>query len=485
MALRWFSGERFWLNRIKSVYLDDDELTASERETQRESGMGVDMIVDISDARSGLTESVNSEALALEDLNDGTCSNCLLTTFDFPEVPWLLEALRLEQTEITVCSHPWPQKRTERAKVWEDLRPCKGAVLHFPGSPQLSQPGADADCAEPEEMCSVHSKLILLQFQDRLRVVISSANLQERFWEMNNEVVWVQDFPPRAADVKNLLDSEFARVLSHVVAQTLDQAPLNRREDWIGRLSGYEIQSCARLVASLPGKSVPTRALASGQLALRLYPAESEAIEQDSCLRRQEASWRLEDLALADASQKVLVAAERLKLKLGTVPLSELDTAPLEVFNLDTDESEGDTFCFARLVLNYDSETSGDHLEAAEVLAAIEVDYGLFALRQHLANEVWGQEREFVAITSAVSGLDEQWFRSLDECCGRPDAEGLDGPKVVVCPTPRIEYRGLDRYEKRLVHHSAPQRSPGRELVSNHSSFECMSKQFERFEASS
>ena len=328
---------------------------------------------------------------------------------------------------------------------------------------------------------------MLLEFHDRLRVVIGSANLQGRFWEMNNEVVWVQDFPPRAADVKNLLDSEFARVLSHVVAQTLDQAPLHRREDWIGRLSGYDMQSPARLVASLPGKSVPTRALDSRQLAIRLYSAESEAIEQDSCLRRQDGSWRLEDLVLDDASKKLLAAAERLKLKLGTIPLSDLDKAPLEVFNLESaDESEGDTFCsFARLVLDYDSETSGQHLEAAEVLAALEVDYGLFALRRHLANKVWGQEREYVAITSAVSGLDEQWFRSFDECCGRADAEGLDGPKVVVCPTPRIEYKGLDHYERRLVHHSPPERSPGRELVPNHSSFESISKQLERFEARS
>ena len=40
-----------------------------------------------------------------------------------------------------------------------------------------------------------HSKLMLIEFKDKLRVVVSSANLYEHDWLYMSNVIWFQDFP--------------------------------------------------------------------------------------------------------------------------------------------------------------------------------------------------------------------------------------------------------------------------------------------------
>ena len=39
-----------------------------------------------------------------------------------------------------------------------------------------------------------HSKLILYEFDDRLRVVVSSSNLYQHDWYHMSQVIWFQDF---------------------------------------------------------------------------------------------------------------------------------------------------------------------------------------------------------------------------------------------------------------------------------------------------
>ena len=43
----------------------------------------------------------------------------------------------------------------------------------------------------------MHPKLWLLFFTDRLRIVISSANLSVDEWQFSTEQIWIQDFPKR------------------------------------------------------------------------------------------------------------------------------------------------------------------------------------------------------------------------------------------------------------------------------------------------
>lgn len=46
-----------------------------------------------------------------------------------------------------------------------------------------------------------HSKLILYEFDDRLRVIVPSANLYVMDWELLSNVIWFQDFFPVKKEV--------------------------------------------------------------------------------------------------------------------------------------------------------------------------------------------------------------------------------------------------------------------------------------------
>ena len=49
----------------------------------------------------------------------------------------------------------------------------------------------------PPLLSCMHPKLWLLFFTDRLRIVISSANLSVDEWQFSTEQIWIQDFPKR------------------------------------------------------------------------------------------------------------------------------------------------------------------------------------------------------------------------------------------------------------------------------------------------
>ena len=60
------------------------------------------------------------------------------------------------------------------------------------------------------------------------------------------------------------------------MVQILDQCPLQRQELWLQRLLRFDLTCNASLVASLPGRHVPKRALQPNQVALRLSWEENE-----------------------------------------------------------------------------------------------------------------------------------------------------------------------------------------------------------------
>ena len=470
---RWFHGERFWLNKILRVELDinDHLVTDQEREefyrvfNASNDFQEPSIEVHISDARSGLDNSINSDgiALSLKDLNpEGKqLLSALMTTFDFPDdIDWLKKELSLQNdVELTICSHPWPERSALREDLWRKLSEVfEDVVLHFPGSPQLSCPQkTDGDVLTKEESCSVHAKLFLLEFHDRLRMVITSANLCPRHWEMKNEILWLRDFPRSIWDLGKLLESEFTRDFSHFLLQTLHDAPKNRREAWLSRLAEFDLSCEVRLVLSLPGLHVPAVALQDRQLALRLFveePEEPEILEQvnEGWLKKSDGFWKFVDsegktFNLDESSLKALVAAESLQLRvvetgviLGSTGHVQLEVIRSTISLVEPDqspESEDEAGSaqvpklLLRLILSYgDSEAflSSQVTELADLLAQLEVDYGLFAMRRHLSHEEWRQSEEehYVAITSAISSLDESWFRDLDQSCGRLTA-GLAG----------------------------------------------------------
>eukprot|EP00434_Breviolum_minutum_P030620 symbB.v1.2.027076.t1/scaffold2751.1/size71576/5 len=523
MALRsgWFSGDNFHLNRVSQVELPEDLCTEEERQTVGDANENTDptrygvICVDISDPRSGVDISINRETICLKDLNAaGTATSVLLTTFDLPlpdDVQWFKDKLCLHQNvEVTLCAHLWPGKPDDRRALWLELHRCfPRAALHFTGTPEFSQPRVGEDPEEPDgEVTSVHAKLIMLEFPDRLRVVISSANLLERFWDFNNEVLWVKDFP-KGPDIANpaqgMLASDFGRVFGHFVVQILDQCPLKRQNLWLQRLLRFDLTCNACLVASLPGGHVPKRALQPNQVALRLSWEENET--ETGCVEDGESPTsptrdlvlkKMPDMentlsntcrwcvvncstespmerrmikSLDQKSSNALKCAEDWGFRVG-------EATGLGDSEIVIERSTSTSVSTFRVVLEATDTKQFDVVdmadenweELADFLAALEVDYGLFALRQHLGHDAWPQTQEenYVAITGSIGGQD-WWLRDLDECCGRLSQD--PGPEVVLPCRPRVpvEYRWFNETAPgKLVEHSSPPNAPGREKISNH-----------------
>lgn len=106
---------------------------------------------------------------------------------------------------------------------------------------------------------NLHSKLMVLRFDDRVRVVVSSANLQPADWECVGQVIWAADFP--LTDTL-LDDTPFARQLCFFLSRLLPDPA-----DALYWTSGYSAVSArAHLVPSVPGgrTRLPRAAHASG-----------------------------------------------------------------------------------------------------------------------------------------------------------------------------------------------------------------------------
>eukprot|EP00435_Cladocopium_sp_Y103_P042657 s518_g11.t2 len=512
----WFKGENFLLNQVATFELPEELWTPEEQAVvdaiDSESGPGRWGVLEvpISDDRTGVDSRINCGAIALKDLNaSGTATAILVTTFDWPEpgdIRWFQDQLQLPRSvEVTVCAHLWPQQPPEaRRELWLELSSCfDTAVLHFTGMAEYSQPGAE-EVEEPLEddwVTSVHAKLMLLEFPDRLRMVITSANMPRRFWEVNNEVVWVKDFP-RATGAKPLqrvLASEFSSVFSHFLVQILQKCPLNRLEAWLSRSMCFDL-SCdgARLIASLPGEHLPAMARQGNQLVLRLALEEGleEAGNLQVLLKRmpdvEDSSrwkWSLEsqeqELVLGqldEMSSSALRAAEDLnfrayrgEMEVSLSTATEIDVERTKV-SFDDEESKPVTSLRVLLKIGEDTEldmlqlTNEDWARLANLLALVEVDYGLFALRHHLSHEIWPPEEHYVALSGSIASLPEWWLQDVDRCCGRLAED--PGPQLVVprhrSPLP-IEYKRI--YESmpgKLVEHRSPQQVPGRQKILNH-----------------
>jgi hypothetical protein len=130
----------------------------------------------------------------------------------------------------------------------------------------------------------VHPKLLLLFFEDRLRIVVCSANLHPAEWETVGQVIWTQDFKPlkesghrlgsgaREASIgaRALLQSfhsQFLSTLFPFIAFLQHSADDSGEEgckiyrmwpgqQWLSWLAAYDFSPCkVTLVASVPGFS--------------------------------------------------------------------------------------------------------------------------------------------------------------------------------------------------------------------------------------
>ncbi|OLP79447.1 Protein NLRC3 [Symbiodinium microadriaticum] len=554
----WLKGDGFWLNRIEEVAVEvprplvefsfegrvsftfhvvtlqssevDDPLLTEEEQRELEQAVAKSsegeepfLTFPISEPRLGLGEGLNTAALGIRDLarvGDREVSpvSVLMTTFDLPDdIEWLQRQLSLgRDTPVTLCGHPWPS----RDFLWRELQAVfEDVVLHFPGSANLSR-HSKTDIRIPEanlepvegggySECSVHSKLMLLEFEDRLRVVISSANLLPRFWQMNNEVVWAKDFPRlhhEGLHISVLLQSgTFGQTLSHCLAELLNDAPGHRRMQWLSTLSHFDLECNVHLVMSRPGIYEKSRSLSPTQIGLRLSLMEesleimrSEETENllsaargeftgEARLQKRDECWMLclTGLPLAflsPASCKALTAAETLGFDVSDGLKVDLLATDLQYPEPEPSSPSEEVACklpLVQVILEspggllpvIDSNDLPATSAAAEFLAHLEINYGLMALRASLSHLPWRQseERSFVALSSSFSRLDGDWFRAFDDCVGRAAGEGdLPGPRILVPAEGGLRDLAYESLSGEFSSHQAPWHSPGREKVRSH-----------------
>ena len=68
-----------------------------------------------------------------------------------------------------------------------------------------------------------HSKMFLLEFDDRVRLVVTSANLYKVDWELMSNVVWFQDFFAKDVLGDDIVTTEFEMYLSTFLSDLCPQ----------------------------------------------------------------------------------------------------------------------------------------------------------------------------------------------------------------------------------------------------------------------
>ena len=301
---------------------------------------------------------------------------------------------------------------------------------------------------------------MLLEFADRLRVVVATANLVQRSWHRRGEAFWVQDFPRAAGAAGNdagrlLAAGPFALRLGHFVADLLTGAPRSQRARWTERLATFDFsQAAAELIVSLPSAFCRARsALPPGAVALRLPLASPtpQGVGLAACrLTWGTEGWEL----LGRASGGEEAGLERLRgeqaqalraaaaLGLRVRPEVELlasgwggEAATPEDDCESSPQSWSPGELTARVVAEGDCTGRwADADDIAALLRSLEVSYGLFALEEALAGGEWRQseERHYAAITGSLGWLSDQWRDDFDRLVGRSLIRGEPGPAVVV-----------------------------------------------------
>ncbi|XP_042393128.1 uncharacterized protein LOC121984314 isoform X3 [Zingiber officinale] len=174
------------------------------------------------------------------------------------DVSWFLSCFQVpNHLEITIACH-----NTERCwSADQDSRTSQPYVnypnllLVYPMFPDEIAFGKDR---KKQGVACHHPKLIVLQRDESLRVIVTSANLVPKQWDRITNTVWWQDFPCRATPDYSALFEEtelkidFAAQLAGFVASLLVDVP--SQAHWINELSKYDFEEATcYLVASVPG----------------------------------------------------------------------------------------------------------------------------------------------------------------------------------------------------------------------------------------
>ncbi|WCJ36383.1 forkhead-associated domain-containing protein / FHA domain-containing protein [Euphorbia peplus] len=181
------------------------------------------------------------------------------------DVPWFLSYCGIPSNlPVTIACHNsercWSSSPDERISM-----PCPD----FPNLVLISPPFPDAIAfghdRRRQGIACHHPKLFVLQREDSMRVIITSANLVSYQWNNVTNTIWWQDFPLRKSpDISSLfirvsvregnryLKSDFAAQLAGFMASLLIDVP--NQAYWITEIAKYNFEGATGyLVASVPG----------------------------------------------------------------------------------------------------------------------------------------------------------------------------------------------------------------------------------------
>ncbi|CAO2823922.1 unnamed protein product [Amaranthus hypochondriacus] len=180
------------------------------------------------------------------------------------DIEWFLSYCDIpSHLPITVACH-----NTERCWSGDRSKRSCTPILNFPNLVVLYPPFPDSIAFGKDRKnrgvgCH-HPKLLVLQREDSIRVIITSANLVAKQWHNVTNTIWWQDFPRRKlpdcrtlfplfnGNANKVLISDFAAQLAGFMAILVSDVPSEAY--WIAELSKYNFSGAdGYLVASVPG----------------------------------------------------------------------------------------------------------------------------------------------------------------------------------------------------------------------------------------
>ncbi|RCV33451.1 hypothetical protein SETIT_7G084500v2 [Setaria italica] len=175
------------------------------------------------------------------------------------DISWFLDYCKIPQhLPVTVACHNkercWSASSENRMAAPFESHP--NLLLVYPQFPEEIAFGMDR---KKQGVACHHPKLIVLQREDSMRVVVTSANLVPRQWHLITNTVWWQDFPRRTSlDYTALFSateeqsSDFAAQLVSFIASMVNEVP--SQAYWINEIAKYDFEGAGGyLIASVPG----------------------------------------------------------------------------------------------------------------------------------------------------------------------------------------------------------------------------------------
>ncbi|XP_048603106.1 uncharacterized protein LOC106422624 [Brassica napus] len=190
-------------------------------------------------------------------------SQIFVATFT-SDILWFLTGCEIpSHLPVTVACHHaercWSSSPDSRTSA--PLPNYPNVTMVFPPFPEEIAFGKDR---KNRGIACHHPKLFILQREDNVRVIITSANLVARQWDDVTNTVWWQDFPRRAnpdylslfshfkKETNRGLSSDFGAQLAGFAATLLSDVP--SQAHWILEFTKYNFEhSAGHLVASVPG----------------------------------------------------------------------------------------------------------------------------------------------------------------------------------------------------------------------------------------